>query len=149
MAHVSICFSKGLGTPLGTVLIGKNKLMQNAIRVRKVLGGGMRQVGYVAAAGLYSLENNIERIADDHTRAKEIAACLDQQEYVKSLEQTETNIVIFYLRESHSEEKFMDDLLQENIKISNMGQGKLRIVTHLDYTSDMHTRFLDFLSSYK
>jgi len=146
---ISICFSKGLGIPLGTVLIGKNKLMHNAIRVRKVLGGGMRQVGYIAAAGLYALDNNIERLAEDHRKASEIAACLGQQEYVKSPEQTETNIVIFYLRDTHSEEKFMADLLQENIKISNMGQGKLRIVTHLDYTGDMHTRFLNFLRSYK
>jgi threonine aldolase len=146
---ISICFSKGLGIPLGTVLIGKNKLMHNAIRVRKVLGGGMRQVGYVAAAGLYALDNNIERLADDHEKASEIAACLEKQEYVRSLEQTETNIVIFYMRDTYSEEKFMDDLLQENIKISNMGQGKLRIVTHLDYTDDMHQRFLIFLGNYK
>ncbi|MFT5435949.1 MAG: threonine aldolase [Ulvibacter sp.] len=146
---ISICFSKGLGTPLGTVLIGKNKLMHNAIRVRKVLGGGMRQVGYVAAAGLYALDNNIVRLADDHRKASEIAACLEQQEYVSSLEPTETNIVIFYLRDTYSEEKFIADLLQEDIKISNMGQGKLRIVTHLDYTDDMHNRLLTFLGSYK
>ncbi|MDB9980257.1 aminotransferase class I/II-fold pyridoxal phosphate-dependent enzyme [Ulvibacter sp.] len=145
---ISICFSKGLGTPLGTVLVGKNTLMQNAIRVRKVLGGGMRQVGYIAAAGLYALDNNIKRLADDHKKALEIAACLEQQEYVKSLEKTETNIVIFYLNDKHSEEKFMNDLLKENIKISNMGHGKLRIVTHLDYTDAMHTRFLNVLSSY-
>ena len=145
---ISICFSKGLGTPLGTVLVGKNTLMQNAIRVRKVLGGGMRQVGYIAAAGLYALDNNIKRLADDHQKALEIAACLEQQEYVKSIEKTETNIVIFYLNDKHSEEKFMNDLLKENIKISNMGHGKLRIVTHLDYTDAMHTRFLNVLSSY-
>jgi threonine aldolase len=146
---ISLCFSKGLGTPLGTVLIGKNKLMRNAIRVRKVLGGGMRQVGYVAAAGLYALDNNIDRLVDDHQKASEIAACLEQQKYVKSIEQTETNIVIFYLQDNYSEEKFMADLFQENIKISNMGHGKLRIVTHLDYTSNMHLRFLNFLGSYK
>jgi threonine aldolase len=146
---ISLCFSKGLGTPLGTVLIGKNKLMRNAIRVRKVLGGGMRQVGYVAAAGLYALDNNIDRLVDDHQKASEIAACLEQQKFVKSIEQTETNIVIFYLQDNYSEEKFMADLFQENIKISNMGHGKLRIVTHLDYTSNMHLRFLNFLGSYK
>jgi threonine aldolase len=146
---ISICFSKGLGTPLGTVLIGKDKLMHNAIRVRKVLGGGMRQVGYIAAAGLFALDNNIERLADDHQKASEIASCLDEQEYVKSLEQTETNIVIFYLQDNYSEEKFMTDLLQENIKISNMGHGKLRIVTHLDYKGDMHETFLNFLRGYK
>ncbi len=146
---ISICFSKGLGIPLGSVLIGRNKFMHNAIRVRKVLGGGMRQVGFMAAAGLYALDNNIERLADDHQKASEIASCLEQQEYVKNLEPTETNIVIFYLRDTYSEEKFIADLLQEDIKISNMGQGKLRIVTHLDYTNDMHQRFLNILGSYK
>ena len=146
---ISLCFSKGLGTPLGTVLIVKNKLMHNAIRVRKVLGGGMRQVGYVAAAGLYALDNNVKRLAEDHNKASEIASHLENQEYVKKVEPTETNIVIFYLRDVYSEEKFIADLLQEDIKISDMGQGKLRIVTHLDYTDDMHNRFLSFLSSYK
>lgn len=146
---ISICFSKGLGTPLGTVLVGKNKLMKNAIRVRKVLGGGMRQVGYVAAAGLYALDNNINRLAEDHSRAIEIAACLEKQDYVRDLEQTETNIVIFYLKDGWSEETFMEDLLHENIKISNMGHGKLRIVTHLDYTDGMHQKFLDFLENYE
>ena len=146
---ISLCFSKGLGTPLGTVLIGKNKLMHNAIRVRKVLGGGMRQVGYVAAAGLYALNNNVKRLVEDHNKASEIASHLEKQEYVKKVEPTETNIVIFYLRDTYSEEKILADLLREDIKISDMGQGKLRIVTHLDYTDDMHNRFLSFLSSYK
>jgi threonine aldolase len=146
---ISICFSKGLGTPLGTVLVGKSKLMQNAIRVRKVLGGGMRQVGYVAAAGIYALDNNINRLEEDHKRAKEIAACLKQQDYVLRLEPTETNIVIFYLKAEWSEEKFMEDLLHENVKISNMGHGKLRIVTHLDYTDAMHQKFLYFLEKYE
>lgn len=73
---VSVCLSKGLGTPLGTVLIGNKDIMKNAIRVRKVLGGGMRQIGYMAAAGLYALENNVERLAHDHTKASEIAMVL-------------------------------------------------------------------------
>lgn len=145
---ISICFSKGLGIPLGTVLVGKESLMKNAIRVRKVLGGGMRQVGYIAAAGLYALDNNVECLAEDHRRASEIAQILQEQTYVNMVESTETNIVIFYLIEAVSEEKFMDDLLNKNIRISNMGQGKLRIVTHLDYTEEMHQRFMDVLKNY-
>jgi threonine aldolase len=113
------------------------------------LGGGMRQIGFMAAAGIYALDNHIERLADDHKKAAEISEVLAQQSYVKSVEQTETNIVIFYLSEGISEEKFMQDLLQKNIKISGMGQGKLRIVTHLDYTNEMHERFLEILKNYK
>ena len=145
---ISVCLSKGLGTPMGSVLIGKEEIMKKAMRVRKILGGGMRQIGFMAAAGIYALDNHVERLAEDHQKAKEIAETLSQQLYVKSVEPTETNIVIFYLSEGISEEKFMDDLLQKNIKISGMGQGKLRIVTHLDYTEEMHTKFLEILKNY-
>lgn len=146
---ISICFSKGLGIPLGTVLVGNDDLMKKAIRVRKILGGGMRQVGIIAAAGLYALDENVERLAIDHKKASEIAETLQEQPYVKAVEPTETNIVIFNLTEDVSEEKFMKDLLQKNIVISNMGQGKLRIVTHLDYTDQMHDVFLKTLKTYQ
>lgn len=146
---VSVCLSKGLGTPMGSVLIGKKEIMQKAMRVRKVLGGGMRQIGFMAAAGIYALNNHIERLAEDHKKAFEIAEVLSQQAFVKKVEPTETNIVIFYLTEEISEEKFMNDLLQKNIKISAMGQGKLRIVTHLDYTDKMHEIFLQILTEYR
>ena len=146
---LTICLSKGMGTPLGTVLAGKKELMQNAMRVRKVLGGGMRQIGFMAAAGLYAFESQIERLAEDHKKASEIASVLSQQPYIKEVEPTETNIVIFYLKEGFSEEKFMNDLQKQDIIISNMGQGKLRIVTHLDYTEVMHDRFLGILKNYK
>lgn len=145
---ISVCLSKGLGTPMGSVLIGKKEIMQKAMRVRKVLGGGMRQIGFMAAAGIYALDNHLERLSEDHKKASEIAALLSQQDYVKGVEPTETNIVIFYLSEHISEEKFMHDLLQKNIKISSMGQGKLRIVTHLDYTDEMHDKFLEVLENY-
>tara|TARA_R100001369_G_scaffold92244_1_gene136379 strand:- start:2046 stop:3068 length:1023 start_codon:yes stop_codon:yes gene_type:complete len=145
---LTICLSKGMGTPLGTVLVGKKELMQNAMRVRKVLGGGMRQIGFMAAAGLYAFENHIDRLAEDHKKASEIANVLSQQPYVSKVEPTETNIVIFYLKEGFSEEKFMDDLHEKEIIISNMGQGKLRIVTHLDYTEEMHVKFIDTLKNY-
>ncbi|UAB80782.1 PLP-dependent transferase [Marixanthomonas sp. SCSIO 43207] len=145
---LTICLSKGMGTPLGTVLLGKKELMNNAMRVRKVLGGGMRQIGFMAAAGLYAFENHIERLKEDHKKASEIATILSEQSYVKEVEPTETNIVIFYLQENLSEETFMNDLQSQDIIISNMGQGKLRIVTHLDYTDDMHNHFLEVLKKY-
>lgn len=145
---ISVCFSKGLGTPLGTVLLGRQALMDKAIRIRKVLGGGMRQIGFMAAAGLYALEHNVERLTEDHKKAKELAEVLGEASYVRKVEPTETNIVIFYLTESHSEEKFIADLASKGIKISTMGQGKLRLVTHLDYTDEMHDFFCQLLKKY-
>ena len=146
---ISVCLSKGLGTPMGSVLLGKKEIMKKAMRVRKVLGGGMRQIGFMAAAGVYALENHVQRLAEDHKKASEISETLLKQSYVKKVELTETNIVIFYLYDGISDEKFMQDLLQKNIKISGMGQGKLRIVTHLDYTDEMHEKFLEILTNYR
>ena len=146
---ISVCLSKGLGTPMGSVLIGKKELMDKAIRVRKVLGGGMRQIGFMAAAGIYALDNHLDRLSEDHKRALEIANILSEQSFVGKVETTETNIVIFYLADGISEKNFMDKLFQKNIKISTMGQGKLRIVTHLDYTEEMHKKFLDILTKLK
>lgn len=146
---ISVCLSKGLGTPMGSVLIGKKEIMAKAMRVRKVLGGGMRQIGFMAAAGIYALDNHVQRLEEDHKKATEISEVLSQQSYIKKVEPTETNIVIFYLSDEISEEKFMQNLLQKNIKISGMGQGKLRIVTHLDYTDEMHSKFLEIIKSYK
>lgn len=144
---ISICLSKGLGTPLGSVLIGGEQIMKNAMRVRKVLGGGMRQIGFMAAAGLYALENNIERLADDHYRAQELSEILKKQPYVKEVEKVETNIVIFYLNEEIQESNFLQYLKEKGIIISSMGQGKLRIVTHLDYTQEMHEEFKQVLQN--
>jgi threonine aldolase len=145
---ISVCLSKGLGAPMGTVLIGKKEVMQKAMRVRKVLGGGMRQIGYMAAAGIYALDNHIERLSEDHQRALEIALVLKAQDYIKKVETTETNIVIFYIEDHINQQKFMADLDEQHIKISDMGQGKLRIVTHLDYTREMHEAFLEILGDY-
>ena len=142
---ISVCLSKGLGTPMGSVLIGDEKLMNNAMRVRKVLGGGMRQIGFMAAAGLYALENNVERLAEDHQRAQELAKTLSEQAYVKEVEPVETNIIIFYLTEGINEVDFLKRLEDRGVIISGMGQGKLRIVTHLCYTQEMHETFTQVL----
>lgn len=145
---ISLCFSKGLGTPLGTVLVGSDTLMEKAIRVRKILGGGMRQIGFMAAAGIYALDHHIDRLAEDHRKATEISEVLANCAYVANVEPTETNIVIFYLQETLSEEKFMKDMEAKGIRLSDMGQGKLRIVTHLDYTDNMHDTMLTTLTNY-
>jgi len=130
---ISVCLSKGLGCPVGSVLVGDKAIMENAIRIRKILGGGMRQVGFLAAAGLYALDNNIERLSEDHKKAKYIAELLQQSNYVKNVESVETNIVIFELYEDTSE-KFLKSLSDNKILITNMGNNKLRIVTHLHIT---------------
>lgn len=146
---ISICLSKGLGTPLGSVLIGDEAVMKNAMRVRKVLGGGMRQIGYMAAAGLYALDNNIERLVEDHQRAQEIGQTLKSQPYINEVEPVETNIVIFYLKPGINETEFLKKLNDKGIRISAMGQGKLRIVTHLDYNDLLHKYFLEILTHLK
>ena len=142
---ISVCLSKGLGAPIGSVLLADKKTIHRALRVRKIFGGGMRQVGYLAAAGIYALDNNMERLADDQRRAKELAAVLERKEWVASVEAVETNILIFTFASQVNESPFMEILKQKNILISSMGQGKLRIVTHLDYREVMHTYVLETL----
>ncbi len=136
---ISVCFSKGLGCPVGSVLVGSEQLIHNAIRVRKVLGGGMRQAGFLAAAGIYALDHHIARLAEDHTKAKELGEILDGLDFIKKVEPIETNIIIFEIDESKlSTEAFLAKLAANHIAIIGMGQGKLRMVTHLDYTNEMH-----------
>ncbi|MEL4308529.1 threonine aldolase family protein [Joostella sp. CR20] len=144
---ISVCLSKGLGCPVGSVLVGSKTFMDKALRVRKVLGGGMRQAGYLAAAGIYALDNNISRLADDHRRAKEIAEVLSKTNYIEKIDPVETNILIFYLKPHIDIALFMETLAKRNISIINMGQGKLRIVTHLDYTEAMHEKVLEVFSN--
>nr|WP_299067721.1 GntG family PLP-dependent aldolase [uncultured Allomuricauda sp.] len=145
---ISVCLSKGLGCPVGSVLVGDKKLIDDALRVRKVLGGGMRQAGFLTAAGIYALDNHIERLVDDHNRAKEIGEVLSGLDFIKKVEPIETNIIIFELDESKiSSELFLSKLEEKDISIIGMGQGKLRIVTHLDYTEEMHLHFLKILKT--
>lgn len=141
---ISVCLSKGLGAPVGSVLIGNAKIMEKAIRVRKVLGGGMRQIGYMAAAGLYAVENNIDRLAQDHKRAREIGAVVAKLPFVKCVEPIETNIIIFSI--DGNEQDFIAKMAEKNVHFYGMGQGKLRFVTHLDYTEEMHKYFLEILT---
>lgn len=144
---ISVCLSKGLGCPIGSVLVGNKALMQNAIRIRKIFGGGMRQVGYLAAAGLYALDNHIDRLSEDHQKAKDIGIVLEQASFVKVVEPIETNIVIFELHDTIDENSFLKTLKENNIHIIGMGGGKLRMVTHLDYTNAMHEKLLNTLKN--
>jgi threonine aldolase len=142
---ISVCLSKGLGAPIGSVLLGSKEAIHRALRIRKILGGGMRQVGYLAAAGNFALDNNIAKLVDDHRRAREIAEVLSRQPWIGKIEPVETNILIFSVRIGLSEKLLIEKLKEKNILISALGQGKLRIVTHLDYKEVMHTYVLETL----
>lgn len=142
---ISVCLSKGLGAPVGSLLVGSLETMKRALRIRKILGGGMRQAGYLAAAGLYALQNNVGRLGEDHRRAKELAACLQGLPWVGQVEPVETNILIFSVGAKYNESVLIEKLKQKNIHISSLGKGKLRIVTHLDYKEVMHTYVLETL----
>lgn len=143
---ISVCMSKGLGCPVGSVLVGSQEMIKKAIRVRKVLGGGMRQAGFLAAAAIYALDHHLERLAADHTKANEIGAVLSGLSFVKKIEPIETNIIIFEIAEDFlTSSEFTNKLLQKDIHIISMGQGKLRMVTHLDYTDQMHDLLLSIL----
>ena len=134
---ISICLSKGLGAPVGSVLLGDEQDIKKAIRIRKLYGGAMRQVGYLAAAGIYALDNHVERLALDHDRAKKLGEALDNSKFIQKVEPIETNIVIFYVNDNVSETDFVSALEAKGILIISMGNGKLRMVTHLDFTDQM------------
>jgi threonine aldolase len=142
---ISVCFSKGLGAPVGSVLVGSKADMHRALRIRKIFGGGMRQAGYLAAAGLYALQNNLIRLEEDHRRAKEIGTTLAKLSWVAKVEPVETNILIFEVKPSINEQILLEKLKQKGISISSMGHGKLRMVTHLDYREVMHGYVLETL----
>ncbi|MGI9551019.1 MAG: threonine aldolase family protein [Aurantibacter sp.] len=143
---ISVCLSKGLGCPVGSVLIGSSEMIETALRIRKILGGGMRQAGFLAAAGIYALDQHIDRLAEDHKKAKEIGEVLQNISFIRKIEPIETNIIIFEIDENkRSAEHFVQKLEENEIQIIGMGQGKLRIVTHLDYSDEMHEKFISFL----
>jgi threonine aldolase len=142
---ISVCLSKGLGAPIGSVLISDAVTIKRALRVRKIFGGGMRQAGYLAAAGIYALDNHMERLVDDHRRAKEIAQVLEKLPWIAMVEPVETNILIFSIQSYLDEKAITEKLKQKGISISSMGHGKLRIVTHLDYREVMHSYVLEAL----
>lgn len=129
---ISLCFSKGLGTPLGSVLIGSKSFIHKARRVRKVLGGGMRQVGMAAAAGIYALDNNIERLKEDHSNAIAIGSSLSVCSWIKSVMPVETNIVVANLKDDFTNTEFVEKLKNKGVLAIPFGNGRIRMVTHLD-----------------
>ena len=134
---ISVCLSKGLGTPVGSVLLSDEKTINRAVRIRKLFGGAMRQVGYLAAAGIYALDHHVDRLSEDHRRARILGQTLESCSYIRKVEPIDTNIVIFNLEDGVDEATFLKAMSEKNILMITMGQGKLRMVTHLDFTDDM------------
>lgn len=134
---ISVCLSKSLGCPVGSLLLGKKELIKKARRVRKVFGGGMRQAGFLAAAGIYALNNNIERLEEDHQHAKQIAASLVTSKYVNHILPVETNIIIFETTESITAPELVARLKEKEILGYAIAPNRVRLVLHLDITQQM------------
>ncbi|MEP1097616.1 MAG: GntG family PLP-dependent aldolase [Cyclobacteriaceae bacterium] len=133
---ISICFSKGLGAPVGSVLLGSKNLIKEARRVRKVLGGAMRQSGYLAAACTYALDHQVERLKDDHRRAESIGEALKELAFVEEVMPVDTNIVIARLDEGLGESWFLEELKKKDVHAVPFGKNLVRFVTHLDFTEN-------------
>lgn len=134
---ISVCLSKGLGSPIGSVLLGDIKTIHYARRIRKVLGGGMRQAGYLAAAGIYALDNHIERLHVDHQHARLIGEALTGLSYIEEVYPVETNIVIARLKADIHVGVYVERLRDHGILCSKFGDQLIRFVTHMDVTPEM------------
>lgn len=144
---ISICISKGLGCPVGSLLIGKKELIKKARRIRKVFGGGMRQAGFLAAAGIYALKNNIERLKDDHDHAKQISDAIAKRSFVKSILPVETNIIIFETIDTIPASQIVQKLEQTGVLCYAMTPTRVRFVVHLDITKEMVDKTIQTLNN--
>jgi threonine aldolase len=143
----SICLSKGLGAPVGSLLAGSKADMDKARRIRKAFGGGMRQAGYLAAAGIYALDHNILRLKDDHTRAKSIACVLEKLPIITEILPVTTNILVFQLDNKIPAARFISDLEQLGVLVVSFGHQRIRMVTHLDFNDDMLEQLIRILKN--
>lgn len=134
---ISICLSKGLGCPVGSLLLGKKDFIKKARRVRKIFGGGMRQAGFLAAAGIYALQNHIDRLKDDHLHAKQISEEIAKKSFVKKMLPVETNIIIFETNDSMPASALVSKLKEQEILCLAMSPTVVRLVVHLDITKEM------------
>lgn len=134
---ISICLSKGLGAPVGSVLLGSTPFIKKARRWRKVFGGGMRQAGSLAAAGIYALDNHVERLKEDHAKALEIKTALLKKDFVKEIFEVETNIVIAHIEGKYNATQLAAVLKEKNILVIAMTPALIRFVVHLDIANEM------------
>lgn len=144
---ISVCLSKGLGAPVGSVLLGSADFVKRARRIRKVMGGGMRQAGVIAAAGIYALENNTKRLREDHSRAREIGKVLLGLPWVSEVLPVESNIIILTLSDKLSGSDFEQKMRDKGIRVSTFGKQTVRLVTHLDFTDEMMEETVKALKS--
>ncbi len=144
---ISICMSKGLGAPVGSLLLGDKETIREARRFRKVMGGGMRQAGYLAAACIYALDNHIDNLKIDNDKAKKIGLLLSQMPYVKSIKPVFTNILIFELQDNIKDTDFLEKLKSKGILATAFGNNTIRFVFHLQITDEMVTKIRDVLES--
>lgn len=144
---ISICLSKGLGAPVGSLLIGSSAFIRQARRVRKALGGGMRQAGFLAAAGIYALDHHVQRLKEDNERAKRLGQVLASQSYVDNVRPVQSNIVIFDLKAPWTAESYLEFLAERGINASAFGPQTVRFVTHLDVSEAMIDRVLEVIAS--
>lgn len=143
---ISICLSKGLGAPVGSLLLGSKEFIKKARRIRKVFGGGMRQAGYLAAAGSYALQNNIVRLAEDHAHARQLENALSNKDFVGAILPVETNIVIFEVRDKYTPGTFVQQLQQNNILAYAISPTQVRMVVHLDVSSEMINKTIEIIN---
>lgn len=144
---ISLCLSKGLGAPVGSILIGKKDFIKKSRRVRKVLGGGMRQAGILAAGGLYALQHNIERLKQDHLHARALESTLKERSWVADVIPVDTNIVVFILRDAARRDDVIAMLKEKGILSMAFGPGMIRMVTHLDISSNMIDQTIQVIKS--
>lgn len=133
---ISICLSKGLGAPVGSVLVGSKEFIHKARRVRKVFGGGMRQAGIIAAGGMFALKNNVSRLLDDHHRAKKLEGFLTKCTWVDNVWPVETNIVVIEVSANYSTQNVLDRLKEKGVLGIEFGDNLIRFVTHLDINDE-------------
>jgi threonine aldolase len=145
---VSICLSKGLGAPVGSLLIASRDRIKKARKIRKAFGGGMRQAGFLAAAGIYALDHHITRLKDDHRRAKEIGNALAALPFMEKVLPVATNIVIFRLKPKVTAEEFRQYLLDNGIKCNITEKQTIRMVTHLDINDSMVEKVAGTIKKY-
>ena len=137
---ISICLSKGLGAPVGSLLIGGGEFIREARRFRKVMGGGMRQAGILAAAGIYALDHHVQRLRLDNARARELGELLAAENWVHNVRPVQSNILIFDLAPPLTAVQCLDKLEAAGIQASAFGPRTVRFVTHLDLDADMIDR---------
>lgn len=140
---ISVCLSKSLGCPVGSLLLGKKDFIKKARRIRKVFGGGMRQAGFIAAAGIYALQNNIDRLSEDHYHASQIAGAISKKSFVTQTLPVETNIIIFELNESISAPGLVAKLKEHDILGYAISPNRVRLVVHLDISKEMVNKTIE------